>query len=76
MLNLRSIAARRLAKNSPTDYFYTASQCRSLCFSIYYKIPKQVRDDDNYLYVCIRISGTRTIFIGKSRSKISADKAA
>ncbi|MDD7534845.1 MAG: hypothetical protein SPK18_10105, partial [Treponema sp.] len=35
MLNLRSIAARRLAKNSPLDCFYTAMQCRSLCFSIY-----------------------------------------
>ena len=35
MLNLCSTAARRLAKNSPLDYFCPATQCRSLCFSIY-----------------------------------------
>ena len=34
MLNLRSIAAWRLAKNSPLDYFCPAMQCRSLCFRI------------------------------------------
>ena len=35
MLNLRSIAAQRLSKNNPLDYFFLATQCRSLCFSIY-----------------------------------------
>ena len=34
-VGLRSIAARRLAKNSPLDCFCPATQCRSLCFSIY-----------------------------------------
>ena len=46
MLNLRSTAARRLAKNSPLDYFCPATQSRSLCFSIsVQEIPKQVRND-------------------------------
>ena len=35
MLNLCSTAARRLAKNSPLDYCFPATQCRSLCVSIY-----------------------------------------
>ena len=63
MLNLRSIAARRLAKNSPLDCFCPASQCRSLGLDVISKTVGTTRMAEATESLSLKLTDTLTCYV-------------